>query len=53
MERSSLSGGELLIVVLGGLALVVGGVVWAGAALAAAISEVEFDASFADALAGC
>lgn len=50
MEQSSPSGGELLIVALGGLAVVVGGVVWAGAALAAVISGVEFDASLGDAL---
>src|SRR3546814_18625548 len=51
MERPSASGGELLIVVLGALALVGGGVVWTGAALAAVISGVEFEASLADALA--
>ena len=51
MERSSPSGGELLIVALGGLALLGGGVVWIGAALAAVISGVEFNASLADALA--
>jgi type IV secretion system protein VirD4 len=51
VERSSASGGELLIVALGGLALLGGGVVWTGAALAAVISGVEFKASLADALA--
>ena len=50
MERSSLSGGELLVAILGGLALVAGGVVWAGAALAAAVSDVDFTASLTDAL---
>jgi len=50
MERSAPSGSELLIVALGGLALAAGGVVWAGAALAAFISGIEFGASLADAL---
>lgn len=50
MERSSVSGGELVVVVLGGLALVVGVIVWSGAALAGAVAGVAFDASLADAL---
>lgn len=51
MERSSLSGGELLVVVLGGLAVVAGGVVWSGAAAAAAVSGVEVEIALGDAMA--
>ena len=51
MERNSLSGGELVVLVLGGLALAVGGVVWSGAALSALLAGDHLAASLADALA--
>ena len=51
MEGQRLSGGELLVVVLGGAALAVAGVAWAGAALAAAVTGQRLDASLSDAFA--
>lgn len=50
MERGSLSGGELVVVALGGLALLAGGVVWCGAALAAALSGAALNAGLDDGL---
>jgi len=49
VEGQRLSGGELLVVVLGSAGLVLAGVAWAGAALAARLSRAPFDASLADA----
>lgn len=51
MERSSLSTGELLLLVVGGVAVLVGVVVWVGAACAAALSGIVLNASMSDALA--
>ena len=50
MERGSLSGGELVVVALGALALLAGGVVWCGAALAAAFSGAALNAGLDDGL---
>lgn len=50
MERGSLSGGEIVVVALGGLALLAGGVVWCGAALAAALAGASLNAGLDDAL---
>ncbi len=50
MERDSLSGGELVVVVVGGFALAVGGAVWSGAALSALLTGDHLNASLGDAL---
>lgn len=51
MDRSSLSPAEVLVVVLGGVAVAVGVVVWSGAAVSCAIVGVPFDATPTDAVA--
>lgn len=51
MERNSLSGGELVVLVVAGFALAVGGVVWSGAALSALLAGHHLAASLGDALA--
>lgn len=48
MERNGLSTGEVLVVVIGGAAIVVGGVVWAGAALAALLTGAAFAGTLSD-----
>lgn len=50
MDRNALSPGEWLVVVLGAGLGVVGGVVWAGAAAAAALAGSTLRGSFADAV---
>ncbi len=50
MERGTLSGGEIIFVVLGALALLAGGIVWGGAALAAVLTGAPLVAGLDDAL---
>jgi type IV secretion system protein VirD4 len=50
VDRSSLSPAEVLVVVIGGVALAFGAVVWGGAAASSALVGEPFEATVADAL---